>query len=90
MLYKAQEKHYFSCYAMIAAKVVFFYGQSEEGVIMEQIGRKRRMRSRERKRIIRRRGIFVYRCICVGIVAAIMIVFVKFLPDIVSTVKEFI
>ena len=55
---------------------------------MEQIGRKkRRMRSRERKRIIRRRGIFVYRCICVGILAAIMIVFVKFLPDIVSTVK---
>lgn len=52
---------------------------------MEQIGRKRRIRSRKQKRIIRRMVIFVYRCIFVGIVAAIMIFAVKILPDIFST-----
>lgn len=55
---------------------------------MEQIRRKRRIRSRRRKRIIRRMVIFVYRCICVGIVAAIVILAVKFLPGIISTVED--
>ena len=55
---------------------------------MEQIERKRRMRIRKRKRIIRRMVILVYRCICVGVVAAIMILVVKLLPGIVSIVGD--
>ena len=55
---------------------------------MEQIERKRRMRIRKRKRIIRRMVIWVYRCICAGVVAAIMILVVKLLPGIVSIVGD--
>ena len=55
---------------------------------MEQIERKRRMRIRKRKRIIRRMVILVYRCICVGVMAAIMILVVKLLPEIVSIVGD--
>lgn len=54
---------------------------------MEQIGRKKRIRSRKRRRIIRRLVIFIYRCICVGVVAAIIILAVKVVPDIDSVVN---
>lgn len=53
---------------------------------MEQTERIRRIRSRKRKRMIRRMVIFIFRCICVGIVVAIMILVVKLLPVIVSIV----
>lgn len=54
---------------------------------MEQTERIRRIRSRKRKRMIRRMVIFIYRCICVGIVTTIVIFVVKLLPDIVSIVR---
>ena len=51
---------------------------------MEQTERIRRIRSRKRKRMIRRMVIFIYRCICVGIVTTIVIFVVKLLQGIVS------
>lgn len=54
---------------------------------MEQTERIRRIRSRKRKRMIRRMVIFIYRCICVGIVTTIVIFVVKLLPGIVSIVR---
>lgn len=51
---------------------------------MEKTGRKKRIYSRKRKRIIRRLVIFICRCICVGAVAAIIILAVRIVPDVAS------